>query len=195
MLFGKKEDKSELPDLPSSRASVNVKPLMGSPEKGKTIETSLPELPEVPPLESAKAEPVERFPEPLPRPEPKAQMVEMQEWQPSSEFPEEEEVPEHTELEEVEEEIEPLPIAPPPTRPARAKEKPADVFVRIDKFHSARKALTEIEDRLADIDDLVKKIRETKLREEQELSSWEKDITHIQARVQTVTENIFEKVE
>ncbi|MFH1803164.1 MAG: hypothetical protein ABH864_06995 [archaeon] len=71
----------------------------------------------------------------------------------------------------------------------------ADVFVRIDKFHTARKSLKEIQNRLDDIDELIRRIRDTKLKEEQELASWEKDLMQVKSRMQTVTENIFEKVE
>ena len=71
----------------------------------------------------------------------------------------------------------------------------ADVFVRIDKFHTARKSLSEIKNRLNDIDELVRRIRDTKLKEEQELAGWEKELLQIKTRVQTVAENIFEKVE
>ena len=70
-----------------------------------------------------------------------------------------------------------------------------DVFVRIDKFHTARKSLSEIQNKLNDIDELVRRIRDTKLKEEQELANWEKELMQIKSKVQTVTENIFEKVE
>ncbi len=69
------------------------------------------------------------------------------------------------------------------------------VFIKIDKFRSARKSLEEINYRIEEISDLLKKIRETKLREEQELSSWEKEVETLKSRIQDVTENIFEKVE
>jgi len=68
-----------------------------------------------------------------------------------------------------------------------------DVFVKIDKFHSAKKTLVEIQEKLENIDDMIKKIRETKIREEQELSSWESDLTNIKSRIKDVSENIFEK--
>jgi hypothetical protein len=181
MLFGKKEDKSRLPDLP---------PLPSLPSKNMEMESAVPEFPEAP----------EERPMPKPMNQPmqpkKPKVVEMEEWHPSNQmkFKEEEELEEEAnELQEEPEEIyvqkkqTPRMIAQPQT--------PADVFVRIDKFHSARKALSEVQHKLVDIDELVKRIRDTKLREEQELAGWEKDILHIKSRVQTVTENIFEKVE
>jgi len=48
---------------------------------------------------------------------------------------------------------------------------------------------------LEDIDELIKKIRETKLREDQEISSWENDVLHVKTRIKEVSENIFEKLE
>lgn len=77
----------------------------------------------------------------------------------------------------------------------REDAKTKDVFVRIDKFYAARKALETTRDKLVEIDELLRKIRETKLREEQELSAWEKELVEIKARIVDVAENIFEKIE
>ena len=73
--------------------------------------------------------------------------------------------------------------------------KNADIFVKIDKFYSAKRALEAAASKIDDIDALLQKIRETKMREEQELTSWEKEITTIKARIKDVTDTIFEKVE
>ncbi|MDP3881405.1 MAG: hypothetical protein Q8Q31_00820 [Nanoarchaeota archaeon] len=74
-------------------------------------------------------------------------------------------------------------------------EKHSHVFVKIDKFFSAKKALDETKDQLNQIEDLLKKIRELKLREEQELANWESELLSAKARIREVTQNIFEKVE
>ena len=50
--------------------------------------------------------------------------------------------------------------------------KSEDVYVKIDRFHSARKALNSAQIKLKEIDETMKKIRETRIREEQELSFW-----------------------
>jgi hypothetical protein len=80
-----------------------------------------------------------------------------------------------------------------------AELKPAskveDVYVKIDRFHSARKALTGARNKLAEIEEVMRKIRETRMREEQELASWEKDIDSVKSKVEDVTKNIFEKIE
>ena len=70
-----------------------------------------------------------------------------------------------------------------------------DIFVKIDKFYSARKSLQEIRGKFEEMNELMRKIREIKLREEQELSMWEKEMGHIKLRIQHVTENIFEKID
>jgi len=77
------------------------------------------------------------------------------------------------------------------------KEEPSkeDVYVKIDKFHSARKSLNLARTKLDEIDEVMRKIRETRMREEQELASWEKDIDSVKTKVEDVTKNIFEKVE
>ncbi len=122
--------------------------------------------------------------------------MEMEEWQPTtssedSENYDEDYLEDPPEMDEEDEGAAYL------ERPRVEVHKPVvgDVFVKIDKFHSAKKALGDVQVRLGEIDALVKKIRDTKLREEQELASWERDITHIKSRVQGVSENIFEKVE
>lgn len=84
-------------------------------------------------------------------------------------------------------------IMPPPV-PVMNAPKGVDVFVKIDKFHSAKKTLTEVKGKLNEIDDLIKKIRETKMREEQEIVSWERDLTFAKTRIQEISDNIFDKV-
>ena len=70
-----------------------------------------------------------------------------------------------------------------------------EIFVKIDKYHTARKSISEIAAKLEEIDDTVRKIREVKLREEQELASWEKDILHAKTRIHELNENIFGKTD
>ena len=71
--------------------------------------------------------------------------------------------------------------------------KNPNVFVKIDKFNTARRALQETQIQIENIDAILRKIRETKLREEQELVAWEKEISGVKSRIQEVTQNIFER--
>ncbi len=92
-------------------------------------------------------------------------------------------------IREMEEPIRPM------TLEAKSSAKTEDVYVKIERFHSARKALNSARNKLKEMDELMRKIRETKMREEQELASWEKEIETIKSKVEDVTNNIFEKVE
>ena len=79
-----------------------------------------------------------------------------------------------------------------------SEERPAksgDIYIKVDKFVSARKALENAQQKVNEMQELLKVIRETKMREEQELAYWEKEMTSAKAQVQQVTENIFGKVE
>lgn len=76
-------------------------------------------------------------------------------------------------------------------KPAKIKN---DVYIKVDRFVSARKALENSQIKLEEISELLKTIRETKMREEQELTYLEKELSATKARVQEITENIFEKV-
>lgn len=78
---------------------------------------------------------------------------------------------------------------------AKPAAKSEDVYVKIDRFHLARKALNGAREKLKEIDETMRKIREMRLREEQELSFWEKEIGSIKSKVEDVTKNIFEKIE
>ena len=42
---------------------------------------------------------------------------------------------------------------------------------------------------------LLKKIRETKLREEQEMNAWDRELNTIREKLKDVTGNIFEKAD
>jgi len=88
----------------------------------------------------------------------------------------------------------PSPSISPDTIPNIKKGKANEVFVKIDKFHSARRAISDIRDKLEEIDETIKKIRETKMKEEQELSIWEKDLSLLKDKLKAVTDNIFEKI-
>lgn len=80
-------------------------------------------------------------------------------------------------------------------RKAMATEsKSKEVFVKIEKFHSARKSLAMAEAQVGDIESLLRKVREVRLREEQELTAWEKDISSVKSRIEEVSKNLFDKL-
>ena len=68
------------------------------------------------------------------------------------------------------------------------------VFVKIDKYNAARKALSTAQVKIAEIDKMLKKIREARLREEQELTAWEKEVENAKARIEEAGKNLFDKL-
>ncbi|NCO11716.1 hypothetical protein CO038_02270 [Candidatus Pacearchaeota archaeon CG_4_9_14_0_2_um_filter_39_13] len=69
------------------------------------------------------------------------------------------------------------------------------IFVRLDKFKSAKSSLSDIKAKLDEVEELLRKIREIRQKEEQELEYWEKETHEIQNKINGVTESIFEKIE
>lgn len=76
------------------------------------------------------------------------------------------------------------------SKPIRAN----DIFVKIEKYQSARKALSVAQDKMQEIDELLRKIRETRMREEQELASWEKEVTSAKTKIEEVSQNLFDRM-
>ncbi len=212
MFWKKKEVKEGLPELPEPS---NIRPMLfdgfkkdnnvsktGEAEKEAEGSAELPELPEFPEFEDKEEENGGiKLVEPVIKPG-KIRAVEMK---PSMKLPMlvEEAVERGKEMKE-KKEIRPSqgftedyfkPLKPSIASIPRARGKNEDIFVKIDKFHSAKKTLSAIESKIEEIDDMLKRIRETKMREEQELNAWEKEIQDVKARIKEVTESIFEKVD
>jgi len=225
MLFSKKEKRKRLPDLPArgSRASFDAPfpedepehPLPAFPDSPSHNEFSQAAIkdaigahededyhegedgefhPSHPPRGSGGEEKVGG------EDKENIKIVEMEEWHPSVHHEEDHGIPPplsvHRNLPS------PRSISPPavmshaPLVAARKPEKKAsDVFVKIDKYNSARRAMGDVKMKLVEIDELIKRIRETKIREEQEIVAWEKDMENIKARMKDITENIFEKID
>ncbi len=71
----------------------------------------------------------------------------------------------------------------------------ADVFIKIDKFKSAKRSLEITKEKLSEVEDIIKKLRETTTKEEAHLNNWEKELETVRNKVREVSENIFERVE
>lgn len=194
MLFEKKGDKSKLPDLPMPRHSFDSYPGRLLPPREEEERHSLPAFPDSPTHNSFSQavikDAVEEDDDLRELPSNRSEkIVEMEEWNPES-----------RETEEIEDEIEefPRPSSGNIREPRYIRENTGmdrDIFVKIDKFRNAKKSLDEVKGRLEEVEDLLRKIREAKLREEQELTNWEREITQVKSRIKDVTDNIFSKVE
>lgn len=78
--------------------------------------------------------------------------------------------------------------------PTTIKTKNEEVFVKLDKFQSARKALTLAQEQIQDITNTLKRIRELKLREEQECASWEKEVIATKTKIEEINKALFDKL-
>ncbi|MEK6899283.1 MAG: hypothetical protein AABW79_04265 [Nanoarchaeota archaeon] len=79
--------------------------------------------------------------------------------------------------------------------PIRRAQEVKPVYVRLDKFQGAKKMLEEMSAMISESELLLKKIREVKMREEQELSAWEKEMQVLRARINNISTDIFERTE
>jgi len=68
-------------------------------------------------------------------------------------------------------------------------------FVRIDKFQDARKNLTEIGKKLRDMEDVLTKVNETKIKEDEELASWKEEMKNIRSFLSSIDQNLFDRVQ
>jgi len=193
LFFGKKDEKKGLPELPPSNMQnfpINPKPIPSFDSKSLTDDLERHALPTFPDSPSSKgfsqtaikdAISSDKYsesdlqpmtPKAIPRAPPSIQKLA------------------DTDYEDEDEEVK-LDMKTPSFSSSTNKEE--NVFVRLDKFHSARRALNETKTRLEDIDSLLRKIREIKQREEQELSAWEKEVSELKAKIQSIRENIFDR--
>lgn len=174
MFWKKKEDKRGLPELPPLKPDFAYRhPPVTKPSTALPAEKNLPSFPE--PMQTGFSQAViktavsteDMKEKPIPGLSPRPKTLELEEWRPQKT---------------------PEALPPPSVLP-----KKHDIYIKIDKFHSAKKSLESAKEKLEEIEDTLRKIRETKMREEQELSGWEKELATVKARVQDVTANIFER--
>ena len=177
MFWNKKENKSSLPDLPS------LDPKLFEAHREKEMDeddfeepnTENHPLPSFPDSPTSKGFSQIAIKEAIESPEPrKEQFVKEIETEPS--------------------------ISSPKTTPTeqysfgQTNSSGSNVFVKIDKFNSARKAIASAQEKMSDIDKMLKKIRETRMREEQELTAWEKEVENAKTRIEEASKNLFDKL-
>jgi len=86
-----------------------------------------------------------------------------------------------------------LPVAPSPVKVESPKIN-EPIFVKIDKFQSAQSDFTEIKKKVKEFDLTLKKVKELKTKEDQELSMWTEDLEKIKARLSEIDSSIFSKI-
>lgn len=99
------------------------------------------------------------------------------------------------------------PATPPPAVPQRyeisqpRKERAGAVklkepiFIKIDNFKEALSNFELIKERLIEIDELLRKLKETRVKEQEEFDSWEKEVVEIKSKVDDIDERLFSNLE
>jgi len=85
-------------------------------------------------------------------------------------------------------------IPTPPQTQVHTPKIKEPVYIRIDKFKSAVSSFQEIHNKILEIEDLFKGIKELKQKEDAELNEWEREIETLKMRIDSINENIFSKL-
>ena len=68
------------------------------------------------------------------------------------------------------------------------------IFVRIDKFQQAQKDFNDIKNKVKDIEETLRKFKETKSQEDTEVNLWTQNLEKIKARLDSIEQQIFSKI-
>lgn len=165
------EENDSIHGLPSFPDSLMNKGFSQSMIKS-AVEDSDKTLPELPEWTNENEKPTSQSPRPV-------KTVELDEWSPKSNISQQQ--PRRTMSEEMR--LLPNSIASNDKRP---------IFVKLEKFKEARDSLVKISERLNQMDELLKMIKDLKAKEDEEITNWEKDIENIKMRISFVNKEIFE---
>ncbi len=87
----------------------------------------------------------------------------------------------------------------PPSRMSMASTKMTKkiepVFVRLDRFQMTIQTFEEIKAKIEEIENVLRKTSEIKIKEEQELAEWEREIQVIKSRIELIDKNVFNKLD
>ncbi len=90
-------------------------------------------------------------------------------------------------------------IVPGIAKPYQSKDKKTGntgpIFVRIDKFESALENIKMIKNKIEEMEKLLVSLRQVNAKEDFELSEWEKEITNIKSRIDSIDSNLFSKLD
>ncbi len=68
------------------------------------------------------------------------------------------------------------------------------IFIKIDKFKEALAKFSEIKEKISDIDDSIKQIKEIKEKEDRELKEWEQEVQIIKEKVANIDSSLFSRI-
>lgn len=78
------------------------------------------------------------------------------------------------------------------TREKTEQKKP--VYIRIDKFEGSLETFKAAKDKISEMESLLSEIKETKEKEENELSKWEGEVQALKDQIGRIEDDVFSKV-
>lgn len=68
------------------------------------------------------------------------------------------------------------------------------VFIRIDKFQLAKKNIEQMKTKIKEMEGIIGKINQVKLKEEEEIKSWLEEVEKLKARLSEIDSDVFSQV-
>jgi len=68
------------------------------------------------------------------------------------------------------------------------------IFVRLDKFQASQKNFKEVKEKVAEIEGVLKKIKEVKAKEDEQISNWSTEIEKLKTRLSEIDSDIFSQI-
>ncbi len=68
------------------------------------------------------------------------------------------------------------------------------IFVRIDKFQLAKKNIEQIKNKIKEMESTIKKVKQVKVKEEEEIKSWLGEIENLKARLSEIDSDVFSQI-
>ena len=69
------------------------------------------------------------------------------------------------------------------------------VYIRLDKFQESLETFEQIKFKVGEIEDVLRKTKEIRAKEEQELDEWERELQLIKSQIDMIDRDIFNKIE
>ncbi len=81
-------------------------------------------------------------------------------------------------------------------KPAREKEREARaLFIKIDKFKEILVSMELMESKASELEDIIRKLREVKTKEEQLMTSWQQEIEELKTKIASIERALAEKID
>ncbi|MDP2947717.1 MAG: hypothetical protein Q8N88_06405, partial [Nanoarchaeota archaeon] len=74
------------------------------------------------------------------------------------------------------------------------EEIPEIIFVRIDKFQSAKKSVDQVKKKIEEMESIIEKLNQVKVREEEEIKGWSTEVANLKLKLSEIDSSIFSQI-